>query len=51
MIVRIAVFLIAVWAALFFLRILVHAAVHLLVLAAVILLIVKLVDLARKSTA
>jgi large-conductance mechanosensitive channel len=50
MFVRIAVFLLVAWVALVLFGILLRGLIHLLVIAAVIFLILKLVEMARKST-
>lgn len=49
MLVRIALFLIAVWVALQLLKIFLGGLVHLLIIAAVIFLIIKVLDRGRKT--
>ena len=50
MLVRIAVFLIVVWLAMVLLRVLLSGFVHLLIVAAIVFLILKVLDRGQKTT-
>ncbi len=49
MLVRIALFLIAAWVALLLLKILFNGLVHILIIAAIVFLLIKLFDRGKKS--